>query len=52
MEEIKKKLLELIKEQTDMYAYNEVVAGNYSASELADILAQLVKYNEIEEENY
>ena len=51
MEEIKEKILELIKEQTDMYAYKEVLEGNYSAGELAEILAQLVKYNEKDLEN-
>lgn len=47
---MREKLLELIETQTDMYAYNEVVNENYSNSELAEILATLIKFNESEEE--
>lgn len=47
---MKEKLLELIKDQTDMYSYNEIVNCNYSIKELADILATLIKFNESEGE--
>lgn len=47
---MKDKLLELIETQTDTYAYREVVSSNYSISELADILATLIKFNENEED--
>lgn len=47
---IKRKLLELIEQETDMYAYQEVVNNNYSIDELIEILENLIKFNEMESE--
>lgn len=48
--EIREKLLELIKEQTDTYAYQEVVNSNYSIEDLIEILENLIKFNKRESE--
>ena len=48
--EMKEKLLELIETQTDTYSYREILDNNFRVSELAEILATLIKYNESEEE--
>ena len=42
---MKNKLLELIKDQTDMYAYNEIINNNYSIKELFEILENLIMFN-------
>ena len=47
---IRERLLELIKEQTDTCAYQEVVNSNYSIEDLIEILENLVKFNEMESE--
>lgn len=47
---MKEKLLELIETQTDTYAYREIVENDYSVTELAEILATLIKFNESEED--
>lgn len=47
---MREKLLELIKEETDMYSYNEIVNENYNESDLIKILDTLVKINRMEEQ--
>lgn len=49
-EKFRKRLLELIKKETDMYSYQEVVNNNYSIEELIEILETLIKYNKRESE--
>lgn len=47
---MREKLLELIKEETDMYSYNEIVNANYNESDLIKILDTLVNLNRMEEQ--
>ena len=49
---MKEELLKQIAEQTDMYAYDEILHSNYSIEELQEVLDTLKKFNKAQNSRY